>query len=161
PGVQILAGNTPTPDTIAVGPPGQYFQAIAGTSMSSPHIAGAAALMKAVHPDWSPAQIKSALMSTARTAVLKEDETTPADPFDYGGGRVDLSQAPWAGLTFDETAERMFALGGDPVHAIDLNLASIDAPVMPGEVTTTRTVTNVTGKNQHYKVRVSSPGGST
>ena len=45
PGVQILAGNTPVPDEVAGGPPGQYFQAIAGTSMSSPHIAGSA------HPD--------------------------------------------------------------------------------------------------------------
>lgn len=161
PGVEILAGNTPTPDSTDLGPEGQYYQAIAGTSMSSPHIAGSAVLVKALHPGWSPAQIKSALMSTARTAVVKEDETTHADPFDYGSGRVDLTRAPRAGLTFDETADRMFALGADSVHAIDLNLASVDAPVMPGEVRTTRTVTNVTSKKQTYRVKVTAPKGST
>ena len=56
PGVQILAGTTPTPDDVAGGPPGQYFQAIAGTSMSSPHIAGSAILLQALHPTGRPAR---------------------------------------------------------------------------------------------------------
>ena len=87
--MQILAGMTPTPDDTDVGPAGQYYQAIAGTSMSSPHIAGSAILLKALHPDWTPGQVKSALMThrDARRCV-KEDVTTPADPFDYGSGRV-------------------------------------------------------------------------
>ena len=55
PGVQILAGASPTPptpDPVDGGsPPGEFFQAIAGTSMSSPHIAGSAILLKALHPD--------------------------------------------------------------------------------------------------------------
>ena len=75
----------------------QYYQAIAGTSMSSPHIAGSALLMKALHPDWSPGEIKSALMTTATTDVVKEDLVTPADPFDFGAGRVDLTQAGCCG----------------------------------------------------------------
>ena len=54
PGVQILAGQTPTPDDVAGGPPGEYFQAIAGTSMSSPHIAGSAILVKAAAPGLDP-----------------------------------------------------------------------------------------------------------
>ena len=69
PGVQILAGTTPQPGLIEAGPPGELFQAIAGTSMSSPHVAGAGALLKALHPDWTPGQIKSALMTTAWTKV--------------------------------------------------------------------------------------------
>ncbi|MBA3280306.1 MAG: S8 family serine peptidase, partial [Geodermatophilaceae bacterium] len=92
------------------GPPGQLFQAIAGTSMSSPHVAGSAALLVALHPDWTPGQIKSALMTTATTAVVKEDTTTPADPFDFGAGRIDLTRAGDPGLTFYERA-RVHSLG--------------------------------------------------
>ena len=56
PGVQVLAGMTPQPDqtTADNGPPGNLYQAIAGTSMSSPHSAGVSALVKAAHPDWTP-----------------------------------------------------------------------------------------------------------
>ena len=86
PGVQILAGTTPQPGLPEGGPPGELFQAIAGTSMSSPHVAGAGALLKALHPDWTPGQIKSALMTTAWTKVLKQDGVTPADPYDMGSG---------------------------------------------------------------------------
>ena len=123
PGVQILAGHTPTPDAVELGPPDQLFQAIAGTSMSSPHIAGSAALLFALHPDWSPGQVKSALMTTAKTeGVVKEDGTTPADPFDFGAGRVDLTQAGNPGLTFDESAADYAAAAVDELGRVDLNL---------------------------------------
>jgi hypothetical protein len=160
PGVQILAGNSPTPDAVENGPPGEYFQAIAGTSMSAPHIAGSAVLLKALHPGWSPGQLKSAMMTTAFQDVVKEDLTTPADPFDYGSGRVDLKKAQKPGLTFDESAARMLALGNDPVNAVHLNLPSINAPTMPGRLTTVRTAKNVTSGSQTYRVHVKSPTGS-
>jgi subtilisin family serine protease len=158
PGVQILAGNTPTPDAVELGPPNELYQAIAGTSMSAPHITGSAALLKALHPKWTPGQIKSALMTTAKTGVVKEDEKTPADPFDYGSGREDLTKAGNPGLTFDESAERMFALGNDPVNAVHLNLPSVNAPVMPGRLTTVRTAKNVTNRTQTYTASSSSAG---
>lgn len=161
PGVQILAGNTPTPDEIPSGPSGQYYQAIAGTSMSAPHIAGSAILMKALHPAWSPGAIKSALMTTANTNVLKEDLVTPADPFDFGAGRVDLTKSGSAAIVFDETAQRMSALGQSAVTALDLNLPSINVPTMPGTVTVKRTATNVTNELYKFVVTTTAPAGST
>ena len=156
PGVQILAGNTPTPDAVDLGPAGEYFQAIAGTSMSSPHIAGSALLLKALHPDWTPGEVKSAIMTSAQQGVVKDDEVTPADPFDVGSGRVALNRAGDPGLLLDETAERFDELSGDPVAAIDLNLPSIDAPTMPGRTVTTRTFTN-TGGAATYTAAVTQP----
>ena len=161
PGVQILAGMTPTPESIVEGPPGEYFQAIAGTSMSSPHVAGAALLLIDQHPSWTPGQVKSALMTTANTEVVKEDLTTPADPFDFGSGRIDVNDAGGAKLTFDETAANYFAMGGDPLTAIHLNVPSVNAPVMPGQLTTTRTAKNVTGSKLQYNVSSVAPAGST
>ena len=64
PGVQILAGHTPTPYD-DYERPGELFQAIQGTSMSSPHVAGIFALIKQARPHWSAAMAKSAMMTTA------------------------------------------------------------------------------------------------
>jgi len=160
PGVQVLAGNTPAPDDIAAGPGGEYYQAIAGTSMSSPHMAGSALLLKAQHTAWTPGGIKSALMTTATTKVVKEDLTTPADPFDMGAGRVDLTKAGNASIVFDETTANMVALGSDPLTAVNLNLPSVNVPTMPGTVKLTRTAKNVTAKNYVYDVETKSPAGS-
>lgn len=158
PGVQILAGHSPQhlspPAGVALGPQGELFQSIAGTSMSSPHIAGAGALIKALHPDWSPGQIKSALMTTANTSVVKEDGVTPATPFDDGSGRVDLNQAGTAGLTFNETGENYLTFQD---HLWDANYPSLYVPVMPGSITVKRTVHNETNQTRTWKLSVSSP----
>src|SRR5262249_31132180 len=79
---------------------------------------------------------------------------------DYGSGRVDLTVAGNPGLTFDETAARMFALGNDALNAVNLNLPSVNIPVLPGKLTTTRVAKNVSGKSQTYKVATSAPAGS-
>lgn len=160
PGVQILAGDTPTPETIVEGPPNEYFQAIAGTSMSAPHIAGSGILLKALHPTWSPGQIKSALMTTAYQGVVKEDETTPADPFDFGSGRVNLNEAYDPGLTFDESANNFAASATDPLHRIDLNLPSVYASGNAGSITTARYAQNVTDRALTYDVRTTAPHGA-
>jgi subtilisin family serine protease len=162
PGLHILAGNTPTPEAPVLGPPGNLFQAIAGTSMSSPHAAGSAALVAALHPTWTPGQIKSALETTAKTAgVTKSNGTTPADPFDVGGGRVDLTRAGDPGLTFDETAADYAAGAATPLDRIDLNTPSVNAPTMPGVISTTRTARNVTDQTLTYSVGTQSPAGTS
>ncbi|HEY3484816.1 MAG TPA: S8 family serine peptidase, partial [Ilumatobacteraceae bacterium] len=161
PGVQILAGHTPTPESNLEGPPGEHFQAIAVTSMSSPHIAGSAVLLKALHPDWTPMEIRSAMMLTAKTSVVKENGTTPADPFDMGAGRVDLTVAGNPGLVMDESADNMVALAASAATGVHLNQPSINAPVMPGRVVTTRTFRNVTPRAQRYRVETTAPAGSS
>lgn len=142
PGVQILAATSPTPDSVDAGAPGQLFQAIAGTSMSAPHVAGAGALLKEMHPGWTPGQIKSALMTTAITEVIKEDFSTHADPFDDGSGRIDLTKAGNPGLTFDAPGADYITYQSQLFRA---NYPSLYLPAaaMPGIVTVQRTVTSV------------------
>ena len=98
PGVQILAGDTPEPNS---GIGGGFFQYLQGTSMSTPHVSGIAALIKQKHPDWSPATIKSSLMTTARRNLVKEDGVTLADPFDFGAGHIVPNKAIDPGLAYD------------------------------------------------------------
>jgi hypothetical protein len=162
PGVQVLAGTTPAADqtTADNGPQGNLYMAIAGTSMSSPHAAGVSLLVKAAHPTWTPEEIKSALMTSSVQAVVKEDGTTPADPFDMGAGSIRADRAVKPTLVFNESFDDFNAAGADPLHRIDLNIPSIDATTMTGQVTTTRTAINVSGKAQDLKVSVQAPDGA-
>ena len=101
PGVKILAGDSPASldRTRAVG--GLFFFD-SGTSMSAPHVAGAAALLRQLHPSWTAGQIKSALMTSAsRKGLVKGDGVTLVDGFDAGSGRIALGDARDPGLTFD------------------------------------------------------------
>jgi subtilisin family serine protease len=154
PGVDVLAAwNVPGADPT--------YGVISGTSMSSPHSAGAAALVRALHPDWTPAEVQSAITSTGKTGgVLKEDGATAADPFDMGGGRVDLTQAGLAGLVLDETTANYQAAnpaaGGDPAS---LNLATLGNADCAGVCTWTRTVRSTLGPEATWSTKVSAPRG--
>ena len=90
------------------------YGVISGTSMSSPHNAGAAALMRDIHPTWTVSEVKSALMMTAFKGGTKENGTTPWDADDVGNGRVDLTKAAKAGLVMNETFANYLA--ANPCH---------------------------------------------
>ncbi|XP_025876279.1 subtilisin-like protease SBT5.4 isoform X2 [Oryza sativa Japonica Group] len=108
PGVSILAAFTGQagPTGLAFDSRRVLFNAESGTSMSCPHVAGVAGLLKALHPDWSPAAIKSAIMTTAR---VKDNMRRPmsnssflrATPFSYGAGHVQPGRAADPGLVYD------------------------------------------------------------
>ncbi|XP_068661904.1 subtilisin-like protease SBT3 [Aristolochia californica] len=109
PGVQILAAWVPNKGFVPLG--NDYlvtdYNIISGTSMSCPHVAGIAALIKAVHPDWTPASIRSAMMTTAYVIdntygpILDMTTGTSATPLDFGGGHVDPNKAMDPGLVYD------------------------------------------------------------
>ena len=169
PGVQILAANTPL-DTNAL--PGQLFQAIGGTSMSSPHIAGIGALLRDLHPDWTPAEMQSAIMTSARQNVMKQDGVTPADPFDFGAGHVVPNGAANPGLVYPVAFDdyRAFlksqglcnlCFGTSPAPVVaptDLNVPSVTIRALAGVRTVTRKVKNV-GAAGTYRVDVNAPAG--
>jgi uncharacterized repeat protein (TIGR01451 family) len=138
---------------VAGGPQGELFQAIRGTSMSSPHVAGAAALVVALHPDWTPGQVKSALMTTATTRVTKE-EGTAATPFDMGAGRIDLRRAGDVGITFDVPAQDYVDLSDELWNA---NYPSIYLSALPGQITLQRTAHSVLGTDVSYETDVKTP----
>lgn len=169
PGVQILAGNSPVETN---GAPGQLFQAIGGTSMSSPHVAGIGALLRDRHPTWTPDMIQSALMTSARQDIRKEDGVTPADPFDFGAGHVVPNGAADPGLVYPAGFDdyRAFlrsqglctlCFGTSPAPqraATDLNVPSVTVRSLSGVRTVIRTVRNV-GAAGTYTVSVAAPPG--
>ncbi|PKU64577.1 subtilisin-like protease SBT1.6 [Dendrobium catenatum] len=109
PGVNILAAWTD-----AVGPTGldsdhrkTEFNILSGTSMACPHVSGAAALLKSAHPSWSPAAIRSAMMTSSNLVdntlqpVTDEGTGEPVTPLDIGAGHLNLYKAMDPGLVYD------------------------------------------------------------
>jgi Subtilase family/Fibronectin type-III domain/Peptidase inhibitor I9/PA domain len=160
PGNDILAAVAPQ------GNSGRSFDIYSGTSMSSPHVAGLAAVLKSIHRDWTPMMIKSALMTTAYD-VLDGPNTNPAVIFSQGAGHVKPNSAIDPGLVFDsglvdwlgflcgtQLAPSFCTSRGIPVlDPSNLNLPSIAFGDLAGAQTVTRTVTNV-GERGTYSVSV-------
>ncbi len=186
PGVDVLASVTPalTPaehNGVAAGtfvPPDAY-ESYQGTSMSSPHVAGLGLLLRQAHPDWSPAAIKSALMTTAYTTL--DDGLAGAQngllPWSQGAGHVDPNKATNPGLVYDAGKADYVAyqckVNRTAVAAADcttfgtldetynLNLPSITVASVQGNVTVRRKVTNVSGTSATFNAVASVPGFTT
>ncbi|KAA8533791.1 hypothetical protein F0562_031308 [Nyssa sinensis] len=174
PGVDILAAWSP------IAPPSVYsedtrrvkYNIISGTSMSCPHASGAAAYVKATHPSWSPAAIKSALMTTAHVMDPRKHDDRE---FAYGSGHINPVNAVNPGLIFDiseadyidllckqgynittlrlVTGDNSVCNNTKPSRAWDLNYPSFSLAIEDGQKimgTFTRTVTNVGSPNSTY-----------
>ncbi|EEF37350.1 Xylem serine proteinase 1 precursor, putative [Ricinus communis] len=186
PGVNILAAYTEAsgPSSLPVDNRHLPFNIISGTSMSCPHVSGIAGLLKSVHPDWSPAAIKSAIMTTARTRSnirlpIFTDSLDLASPFNYGSGHIWPSRAMDPGLVYDLSykdylnflcsigynktqmsafVDRSFNCRSNKTSVLNFNYPSITVPHLLGNVTVTRTLKNV-GTPGVYTVRVDAPEG--
>jgi len=133
---------------------------MSGTSMATPHVTGAAALMRAVHPDWTVTEVKSAMMTTATNASgREEDGTTPWNIDDVGSGRVDLTKAALAGLTMDETYARFLAANpsGGTIDIKDLNLPALRNLNCTPDCSWTRTVKNRLATDGTWNVTTDAP----
>ncbi|KAH1093334.1 hypothetical protein GYH30_039200 [Glycine max] len=184
PGVNILASWSP------ISPPSDthadkrelQFNIISGTSMSCPHVSGAAGYVKSFHPTWSPAAIRSALMTTAKQMSPVNNRDTE---FAYGAGQIDPYKAVKPGLVYDAdesdyvrflcgqgySSKMLKLITGDNSTcpetpygtARDLNYPSFalqatqSTPIVSGSFY--RAVTNVGSPNSTYKATVTAPIG--
>lgn len=145
PGTNILA---------AYAGPGE-IDLMSGTSMASPHVAGSAAVMRSLYPDWSPAAIRSAIIMTALAGTSRDYDLTPATPFEYGNGRIDMTKAALAGLVMEVSYADYVAAnpaaGGD---IRTLNIPSYQNSNCLGGCTFTRTLKNVAGVETDYTIAI-------
>jgi subtilisin family serine protease len=129
----LVAGSTRGQPGVAV---------ISGTSMAAPHVAGVAALLKQAHPDWSPAAIKSALMTSATPTLKRADGSVDPDVWGYGAGQLDPAGALDTRLVYDTPAADFMAYAQGRLPGAELNLASITRADAVGIGRAVRTLTN-------------------
>ncbi|CAN1186174.1 Subtilisin-like protease 3 [Linum perenne] len=164
------------------------FNMISGTSMSCPHLSGIAALLRSSHPDWSPAAIKSAMMTTTHLTQINnkpisDEQGLAADIFDMGSGHVNPAGANDPGLVYDihpdDYIPYLCGLGYNDVQVTtivqkkvqcslnnqSISEAQLNYPSFVLELgygsqpqTYTRTVTNVGKANSVYRVEVHTAG---
>ena len=149
PGVQIRAA----------GPSGNEIIQLSGTSMASPHVAGAAALLAAARPTWNADQIASALVLTARAdAIVETSNGAATTPHDRGAGTVDLSLAANASLALTVPAGAF--RNASEATASTLNLPSLASGNCVESCTLTRTVSLMPGAaGGQYEVVSNLPAG--
>ena len=184
PGVDVIATVTPglsqaQRDAVANGtlvPPPEWAS-YQGTSMASPHVAGLAALLRQAHPTWSPAAIKSALMTTA-LPTLNDGQPGQANgllPWAQGAGHVTPNSAIDPGLVYDNGKIEFIRYQckvnkaavspasdcttyGTLDETYNYNLPSITVGSVIGSAVVTRKVTNVSSSPGNYSANVAVPG---
>lgn len=187
PGVDVIASVTPAltqseRDAVVAGTlvPPPAWASYQGTSMSSPHVAGLALLLRQAHPTWSPAAVKSALMTSAYSTLndgLAGDQNGLL-PWAQGAGHVDPNKATDPGLVYDAgkadyvkyqckvnkpavTPASDCTTYGTLDETYNLNLPSITVSNVVGTITVTRKVTNVGSSAATYTSTASVPGFTT
>ncbi|MED6115275.1 hypothetical protein PIB30_088868 [Stylosanthes scabra] len=181
PGVNILAAyspiSTPTEDLVNDNRSVNY-SIMSGTSMSCPHVSGIATYVKSFHPDWSPAAIKSAILTSATPMV--RSSVHDVGEYGYGSGQANPVQALNPGLVYDinkgDYVQMLCNLGydNDSIKLIsgdvnpckgaadrslvrNLNYPTFAARILPNvtfNISFGRTVTNVGLANSSYRVTV-------
>lgn len=162
PGVAVVAAVAPGPNR------GNDYNALSGTSMSSPHVAGLGALLLSENPNWHPSVVKSAIMTTA-TNLAADDGSEVTDPFVQGAGAVAPADMFDPGLVLPSTAEdwgRFYAGQGlqlgtgdeqfEPLAPTDLNHPSIAIGQQTAPQTVTRTFQAV--RNGTWRIQADVPG---
>jgi subtilisin family serine protease len=162
PGQDIVASVAPP------GNNGKDFDVFSGTSMSSPHVAGVAALLTQAHRNWSSAALRSAMATTAHQAIVGG-----YNPFGAGSGQVQPNKAVDPGLVYDAGFNDYLAfLKGQglccatsatipALDASDLNQPSLSVGDLAGVQTLTRKITNVGATTATYDATVVAPAGFT
>ncbi|XP_027086792.1 subtilisin-like protease SBT5.6 [Coffea arabica] len=152
------------------------YNIVSGTSMSCPHVSAVAALIKAIHPDWSSAAIRSAIMTTARTTnnvgnPITDARGNVANPFHYGSGHFQPSKAADPGLVYNATyndyllflcyaRSRLVSNCPNVVPSpSNLNYPSLAIANLNRPITVRRSVTNVGAANSTYQVKIEQPLG--
>jgi subtilisin family serine protease len=136
PGVNVLSS---VPAFFCGAPP--CFAFFSGTSMATPHVAGSAAILKQLHPTWSPEQIKSALVTTGDPVKSFRTGSPLTNPMVRGGGRIDLANAGFVSATVE----------ADPGQA------SVDFGLFPAQSFSRGdliTVTDTSGSDHIYTITV-------
>ena len=152
PGLSIFGAFIPGSDS---------YLTLTGTSMASPHVAGAAALLMSVNSDWTPAMLVSALELTATPALATDFDDSAATPHERGAGRPRLGDAANSGLYLNETNANFVnanpGIGGNPRN---LNLTSLTDSGCEGTCSFTRTVTDLVGGKTWTAVAEGFPAGA-
>lgn len=160
PGVAVLAGVSP------IGTGGDNFGFMSGTSMAAPHVAGFGALILGKSPKWSPATVKSAMMTTAGD-VKNADGSKNTDVLATGAGQVDPARVLDPGLVYDANEDDYLKFiqgtgidlgmpGLGTTKARDMNVPSYSLGNLTGKIEVTRTLTALTPGT--YRVKASVPG---